>query len=236
MELNYEVYTLDFLELAILLVGKGINKIYGFPLDRVQIDSNEKMLQTLHKMVKRNIITSDGEAFHMNEPYEEMIGLLKEAKDVLIITPKTEELPMKCCYLGEKILICEISIIQKDTMKLCLIRKEDFIDFLDEGYLPKQLDKDNEWIEPFEDMENDLDDAKRLLSLDGSKLTEKDEVYFVLEKINIENKECSNRLIILEKPLNYQLVVGNMFVSMKSVYTFQNMKEQVDYILGEGKA
>lgn len=236
MELNYEVYTLNFLELAILLAGKGINTIYGFPLDRVQIDSNEKMLQTLHKMVKRNIITSDGEAFHMNEPYEEMIGLLKEAKDVLIITPKTEELPMKCCYLGEKILICEISIIQKDTMKLSLIREEDFIDFLDEGYLPKQLDKDNDWIEPFEDMESDLEDAKILLSLDGSKLTEKDDVYFVLEKINIENEECSNRLIILEKPLNYQLVVGNMFVSMKTVYTFQNMKEQVDYILGEGKA
>ncbi|BCN29968.1 hypothetical protein [Anaeromicropila herbilytica] len=239
MEINYEVYSLSYRELAILLVSKGIDKIYGFPLEQITIDSDEKLIQTLHHMVKRKILTSDGEAFQINEPYETIINVLKEAKDIVVITPKTEELPMRCCYLGKKILVSEISIIQKDTMKLCFIERDKFIDFLEEGYLPEQLDKENEWVDPKEGVIFDLNIGE-LMKDETNHLLKREDIKLVIDKICTNSGKRTSRILIMERPLNYQIVNWDSYSNKEDVtniiYTFSNMKERLNMLLREEEA
>lgn len=268
MAINYEVYSLNDIELAILLASKGIDKIYGFPLTNKTIDSDDQMIQLLHRMVNRKVLTSDGEAFSLLEPYDKIISILKSAKDAIILTPSTEELPMRCCYISDKILVSERSMIQKDTIKFCLLENNELFEFLDEGYLPVQLDKEIDWINPnmnetgymdqaLENMKkgikmeneesvnrnikqnNQLSEEQKeltkLISMETSDLLKIEQVHLVIDKLSTQSGDYMERLLILEKPLCYQIIASNYHDYISLVYSVTNMKSQLEKLLREGE-
>lgn len=124
-------------ELKVLLQSVGCHSGYGFALKGKPLEK-EEAIHRLYSMVQKEFLYSDGHCFCLREELSQAMRNMKEASEVLIVEDEEKELPVYCCYLGDKLLLCEWMSQRKNTIKLQLLEVQEFYELLEEeGYLSK---------------------------------------------------------------------------------------------------
>ena len=129
-----EAFLLSKEELLILLQIAGCRSWYGFYIEEYPI-SEEDAIKIIYRMVEKGFLYSDGEVLHVNKDLSEAVKVFKSANEVLLLEDVDNDLPMYCCYISEKVLVCEWMSQRKDTVKFKVCEKNDLYRLIeDEGY------------------------------------------------------------------------------------------------------
>lgn len=225
-----EAYSLTYAELAILANYVGSNQIYGFSLDEIQDLKKTDLIQILHNMVKNKILSVEGERFEISEFYKKLIMQIVKAKQCIIIRPKSDELPEKCCYLGEDLLVTEVSKFKEGSIRLEYKKKEDIFHFLEEGgYLPDTMSEEHLEV----NIQEAVEMSKEILDMSAEEVFTLPEVTLVIEIVNLKKMDEIRWISIFEEALDYRLVIKKDTSIEQKTYSKENLVEQIGSMIGE---
>lgn len=140
MENNEEVcsdkiITMPISEFYMLAGYFGINKVFGYSFDEKKY-SKQDMIGIIHNMVKRGVLEVKNNSFECSDTYKAMKDYLKYASQVIQIKISGIDNPVCIGYLGEKIMITEISDNNSKRLNIRWIEKNSISDYIrDHGYL-----------------------------------------------------------------------------------------------------
>lgn len=132
-----EIYTLSVTQMMVLLKGAGYDSVSGFTANSMVLD-DESVIQALHKLSKSGLLTVSGDSFEMIPDVKEAVNRIGGADRMMILRTGAGDLPDKCVYPGEKLLVCTLRLSDRDHLSLCFMSPSELFDELaDEGYLPQ---------------------------------------------------------------------------------------------------
>ena len=144
MENNEEVcsdkiITMPISEFYMLAGYFGINKIFGYSFDDKKYFKQD-MIGIIHKMVKKGVVEVKNNCFQCSDAYKTMKDYLKYASQVIQIKMSGDDNPVCIGYLGEKIMITEISDNNNKRLNIRWVEKNKISDYIrDHGYLSEIL-------------------------------------------------------------------------------------------------
>lgn len=153
------IYSFTQNQLKVLLDGSGYSEISGIALDNTVLDSTT-VLNTLNELTNMGIIANDGNSFRMKDEIKQIVSRLGSSSGYAAIRSSDPYLPDKCCYKGEKLLVC-CSRNRNENFVSAYFADADglFRDLCDEGYFP-----DSESDFPFD--EDELEEYEKELFCD----------------------------------------------------------------------
>ena len=131
-------YLLSMNEFAILANRCGIERIFGYVDCSQEQMTKELLIQTLHQLTKKGMMTISETGVSVKEPYQSYFQSIKNSKEAIVIDTDQSIYPGKCCYLSadDSVIITESSDTREDTLRIYPIKKEELVDcILEEGYL-----------------------------------------------------------------------------------------------------
>lgn len=192
-------------DIEVLLAFEDVEGYIGFS-SKEELDE-EGVIQQVYQLVKREIIAIDHEKVKILEPFATIIQDIKKAN--VVIQLETDNSKKKCCYLGERILVSELSEVREHQVIFYYLQLEEFMQLLEE-----------EKYIPLTDMAmTEGKSADEML-----KAEEAEEKEFV--NINIfYNKEFKYRIMVFEKGLYEYICVLENIEEKLEFYTRERMKE-----------
>lgn len=233
-KLEAEIYTLTYKQLAILANYMGNHEIYGFSLEETDNLEKSDVIKSIYKMGKQGILSVEEEKFLVKMPYGEIVAQIEEAKKIMIISPKSERISEKCCYIGKKILVSQISAVKDKAIAFRFISQQELLLLLEEeNYLPKIL-------EDMEPLQTQVNMAQELENIPHPAMSAKEvlSVTYVILVLSFRNKWKDDEegwIAILEKPLGYQLAVKRYGGLQTFSYSKLILEEQIMLFNQEGK-
>lgn len=158
-EVEVEVYCLSYLEVQVLAAQVGIEELYGFSVQNSNKIDKKTMIEVVYKMTKKNILYYQTGVLAIQKDYQKLFLDIRGASKVMVIKHKQEDIPKKCCYVNEQLLVSEISETRENVVQFYYQEKNRFMDMLEEGrYLPREYveEKDlvlEKWDKSFESSE-----------------------------------------------------------------------------------
>ncbi|WP_455718832.1 hypothetical protein, partial [Anaerosporobacter sp.] len=89
-------YLLSLNEFEILANRCGIQRIYSYLGNQPEQMKWEIFIQTLHQMIKKNIINVSEEIIQVKEPYSTFFKIIKEATEVITFNTDKDYYPGWC--------------------------------------------------------------------------------------------------------------------------------------------
>lgn len=123
-----ETLCMNIVDLKILMAFLDEEKFFGFSQEK-KIEQ-EDIILGLHNLVKKEIIDLKDNTIIIREKYREVVECMRNPYCVLILEPTDKKYKKKCCYVGEKVLVSEISNVRKNEMLVYYIEKEQLSDLL----------------------------------------------------------------------------------------------------------
>lgn len=153
------IYSFTQNQLKVLLDGSGYSEISGIALDNT-VPDNATVLNTLNELTNMGIISNDGNSFRMKDEIKQIVLRLGSSSGYAAVRSSDPYLPDKCCYKGEKLLVC-CSRNRNENFISAYFADADglFRDLCDEGYFP-----DSESDFPFD--EDELEEYEKELFCD----------------------------------------------------------------------
>ncbi|MBE5961759.1 MAG: hypothetical protein E7256_10330 [Lachnospiraceae bacterium] len=218
-------------EFAVLAHARGFKSLFGFDFENLSGMKREEMYEVLYKMAAKGILKSDGTSFGVEEPYRSLMDHIASAAWAVLVYSADEERPDLCCYEEKNhYIVTEISMVQRGSLKVYRIEKENMLAFLEEGdYLPmEQEDECRNLLE--ENMQQDLFEPV-------AKVLEKDGMKCAIEVYDLRLKQESHPLIkqirILEEGLFPVIWVQTRQKSRKFTYERKILAEEIRLKTGE---
>lgn len=179
-ECVYRSYSMRGTELALILASKNKKSIHSFGfIDGTE--TKEDYIYAIDHMVRSGIVEVNGDKITVKQPYDDMLGCMVNAKDVITVRSSNDELRDYCIYSesDDSILVLGFSSLKKNNVVLTYLDSKDFVEsFLSEEYFPDEIfdpsDTDPEVVSPdiFSDMldmlryRRDITDVRFLLGID----------------------------------------------------------------------
>lgn len=133
-----EAFLLTQEELQVLLQTVGCKSWYGFSFDERNITEDEA-IHVIYHMVEKEFLYSDGVNLHVKKDLAEAARILKNSQEVFVLEDSENILPVYCCYIDEKVLICEWMSQRNNTVKLKVCERDQLFQTLeDEGYFDQK--------------------------------------------------------------------------------------------------
>ncbi len=127
-------------EFRLLLQGAGVRQITGFPMSD-NILSWEETAGLLQALVRRQILTVDGDALEVQKPYRMFLDAVQKPEHIWWITGR-DEIPVSLCAYEKDGMIYFYgpSALRKESIRFFYRRAEELEQFLEEeGYQKKEI-------------------------------------------------------------------------------------------------
>ena len=225
-----EAWFLTSKELAVLAHARGRKELFGFDFENLSGIKKEEMYEVLYKMAAKGMLKSDGISFRVEEPYRTLIDGIVKATQAVLVYPKDKEHPDLCCYEGEDdYIVTEISMVQKNSLKIYSVKKESMVVFLEEeGYLPVEKEEEYKTLLEEKKQKVPFTPARECLMEDGMKCVI--EVY----DLRLRQTHPLVKLVrILEEALFSFIIIHTQKESRKFSYDRQIIAEEIRHITGE---
>lgn len=213
----YESYSLRGTELALLLAGKGCNKVCSMPFINGSED-REQYLYSIERMSKNGIITPTGSDFLINEPYCSVIEHIVDSQTVVLLRSGVGRAVDQCLYYDNKTddiaVICR-SAHNKKRVLLTMISSYKFLsEYADAAYLPDMF---GGTMEP---QNEDLSEVA-ITILNGLKNGDAiDDVRFLLgAHVVNRDKKKEQSILVLHLPRGVYLLTYDEIGSNSEIYT-----------------
>jgi hydrogenase maturation factor len=219
-----EAKLLHYMELAILAYGKGVNRLFGFSMEQVDLSNQKEVLLALHKMYQKGIYTREGDSLRISKEYDLILNRMKEAKTALVVEASSDELPMICCYPGDDILVSEITALQADTVRLSFVDKTAFGDYLMEtGYLPELMTEEPEQ-EKSSGWTKIADEAE-----------EEEKIILSIKNMDADTGECLETVSVTELLIGYRMIMKRQEERFEWKYSPSGFNVMMSELLGGQK-
>lgn len=163
-EIEVEVYCLSYLEVQVLAAQVGIEELYGFSVQNSNKIDKKTMIEVVYKMTKKNILYYQTGVLAIQKDYEKMFLDIRGASQVMVIKHKQEDIPKKCCYVNEQLLVSEISETRENVVQFYYQKKNHLMDMLEEGrYLPQEYVQEEDLV--LEKCQENLGNSEEIFSL-----------------------------------------------------------------------
>lgn len=209
-------------QLKVLLKGSNYSTVKGITLDKTEIDSSV-LANTLNTLVRRNMLTNNGENFVMSENIRRIINTIGESQGFVILRSRNAFLPDLCCYIGDKVLVCDQMKHRKNDVSFSVTDADTVIDeLLEEGYFPF-----DEELSPYNENDLLLYDESLLCEINlNHSLREDSKIVFSAEISNI-NLEKRCYLAIVEYYLYNYIILFDGRTLHRELYSFSKIKQLI---------
>lgn len=131
------IYLMDYQELAVLEAILNIKEYWGFKSEKGI--SEESMHYILFEMCQKQMIYLDNNIIKISDEYSDLLDYINRADKMLRVVYKADYLSDCFCYFKNKVLIMSDSSVKAEQIRLEVIKKDEFQQYLTEmGYLPEQ--------------------------------------------------------------------------------------------------
>ncbi|MCI6652983.1 MAG: hypothetical protein MSH11_06145 [Ruminococcus sp.] len=221
--MKFEIFSKN--DLAVMLHLCGYHKICGIDLDGIVIKDNV-MLNVVNNLIKRRIMTTFDDKFVIMDYYREMIDIIGEADKFLIVKNRYLKDECLCCYVGKRILVCDLMPVSDDKLGLALIEKEEFQYIIDEY---KGLDSEKDIFINSEELYDF--DKMMIQPCISNNFTMESPIVFSLEMYNNKGSRLA-ALLLIEHYLFYYIYYSKGDNEMRYPYDYDKLYELLDILVG----
>lgn len=226
--MNTKTVVISQTQLKVLLKGTGSSVAKGIPINSHRV-SDQEAINCLNDLMKEKIIFTDDDAFVMNDYMHRIISGINEGY-AAALKSRNITLPDLCLFInkGDDIVVCNVSKVCNDSIKLCILGKHQLLPYCcEEGYLPKDEEDypvDDNCLERFEE-------DYSLAEYEAAPLEWNSKIVFQLVPEPDSNAKLS--ISVIEYSLyRYIRLCVNGKVS-RSIYTYNNLCEMCDVFFKE---
>lgn len=192
-------------DIEVLLAFENVEGYIGFS-SKEEFDE-ERVIQQVYQLAKREIIAINNEKIRILEPFATIMQDIK--KSDVVIQLEADNSKKKCCYLGERILVSELSESREHQVVFYYLELEEFMQLLEE----------EKYIPSTDMVVTEGQSADKMWEAEEAEEKE-------LVNINIfYNKEFKYRIMVFEKGLYEYICVLENIEEKLEFYTCERMKE-----------
>lgn len=198
---EYECYFLKEEELALLLAGLGIPKLYGlFSEHRSSQLTKEETNRIMVGLYQKGLIDWKGQEVIVRRPLSDMLTIFMHSRQCITVYSTLERKAVRCCYAADhQVVMVERSQREKGTLRLSQFSKTEWI-----RQIRELADISESVLEPKEN--SDAPITKKWLQ-EPLDYLENEEVHLVLSIGNSRTAEEYRRLIIQESGLYTYIIM-----------------------------
>lgn len=192
-------------DIEVLLAMENVEGYIGFSSSE-ELDE-ESVIQQIYQLVKREVLAVSDEKVKILEPFANIIQDIKASE--VVIQLESDHNQKKCCYLGERILVSELSETREHQVVFYYQEMEEFMELLEEEkYLPSTDVEVTEGCSADEMLENTEGEGKQWVNIN---------IFY--------HGEFQSRILVFEKGLYEYICLFEGFEDSVTFYTRQQMKE-----------
>lgn len=192
-------------DIEVLLAFENVEGYIGFS-SKEEFDE-ESVIQQVYQLAKREIIAINNEKIRILEPFATIMQDIKKAD--VVIQLEADNSKKKCCYLGERILVSELSESREHQVVFYYLELEEFMQLLEEEkYIPSTGMVVTEGQSADKMWEAEEAEEKELVNIN---------IFY--------NKEFKYRIMVFEKGLYEYICVLENIEEKLEFYTCERMKE-----------
>lgn len=228
---NEKAYYLKDLELALLLSIKGMTKLYGLRMSRLNAVDEKSVYQTLFELKKRNMIQICNQQIMVNPELDDVLDSIKNAEAMLLYRSKRKEHPDQCIYLGERAILIYAYGVEPGMNHIESICRDYLPERLMEcGFCVEKVVDDRTLIE-----KSEIENAKLVKQAESLFEQEDDQIEMetwgnivgYLRAICLRNMKCITQYLIINATLQDFLVRTDKEKSHIFLYSDENVLDML---------
>lgn len=123
-------YRLDLIDLEILLAYMEVDCMWGF--SKHKKTDKADIIQGIYRLAQKNIIDIVDEKVNIKPVYMKFLENIKNSQQCLVVESSGIMHKKKCCYIGEEVLVSEVSGVRRGEVILYTVEKSHFFELLRE--------------------------------------------------------------------------------------------------------
>lgn len=217
-----ETFCMNILDVEILMAYLNEETFLGFSQKKKIVQSD--VILGIYHLAKKKIIDIQNDTICICEKYQEIIDCIRNAHSVLILEPTDKKYKKKCCYIGEDVLVSELSDVRKNEMIVYHVEKERLCELLlEEEYFFGQKRKREELFKE--------DDEEKIVADDLEKYCAEIDVY--LKMYLHKNGKCSEKIYLTDEGLDEYIYryKENEKEIVRQIYSKENISKLIQTMM-----
>lgn len=228
---NEKAYYLKDLELALLLSIKGMTKLYGLRMSRLDAVNEKSVYQTLFELEKGNLIQICNQQIVINPELDDVLNSIRNAKEMLLYRSKRKEHPDQCIYLGERAIFIYAYGLEPGMNHMESVCRELLPErLMESGFCVEKVIDDRALTEKSK-IENEevVKQAESLFEQDENQIVmeEWENIGGYLRTIRLDHMECIRQYLIINETIQDFLVRTDKEASHVFLYSDENVLDML---------
>ncbi len=219
------LFRVDEAELTILLVGRGMKKYVGFPLDQAErLKENGALGESLFHLVKDELLCANEDGLQLDESLKLCLDDIAQAKFVMFISGKDDTVPERCVYIHpDNGYVTQVMLVsQRGRMyRIGRFLRSELEQLLqDAGFFVESTTTENR-------EESELTDFPKVFGISTDELIKEERIHQFIIIYDCRTADPDKYIMLVSEELNDYIVSESRYERNIFVYEKDRLKEIV---------